>query len=228
VTNFDISQANRSTSYSFNYTGYINVPTDGQYTFYTASDDGSSLYIDNILVVNNDGLHGWTEQSGVIGLQSGKHAISVGYFQQGGAQNLSVSYSGPGISKQDIPSSVLTRFLVSQSQRVMGSSSSAGMDSSAYSISNQLMNTPAIEPGIKAYPNPFNNSINISIGGIVGGKSQLILLDATGKAIWKQDINGGVNSYYKVLNTSSYPNGIYFLEFVQNGKRSVIKLMKQR
>ncbi|MEO9145341.1 MAG: right-handed parallel beta-helix repeat-containing protein, partial [Ginsengibacter sp.] len=109
VTNFDISQANRSTSYSFNYSGYINVPTDGQYTFYTASDDGSSLYIDNILVVNNDGLHGAVWQSGVIGLQAGKHAISVGYFQESGSQSLSISYSGPGISSQPIPSSALYR-----------------------------------------------------------------------------------------------------------------------
>ena len=82
TTNFDISLANRATSFSFNFTGFINVPADGQYTFYTTSDDGSNLYIDNVLVVNNDGLHGATEKSGTIGLKAGKHAISVGYFQQ--------------------------------------------------------------------------------------------------------------------------------------------------
>ena len=44
TTNFDISLANRSITFSFNFTGFINVPADGQYTFYTTSDDGSNLY----------------------------------------------------------------------------------------------------------------------------------------------------------------------------------------
>ena len=37
-------------------------------TFYTTSDDGSSLYIDDVLVVSNDSLHAATEKSGVIGV----------------------------------------------------------------------------------------------------------------------------------------------------------------
>ncbi|MDD4644854.1 MAG: glycoside hydrolase family 38 C-terminal domain-containing protein, partial [Bacteroidales bacterium] len=40
------------------YDGYINVPADGNYTFYTTSDDGSSLMIDDVLITDNDGAHG--------------------------------------------------------------------------------------------------------------------------------------------------------------------------
>ena len=108
-TDFDISLANSANTFSFNFTGFINVPSDGQYTFYTNSDDGSILYIDNVPVVNNDGLHGSTEVSGTIGLKAGKHAISVGYFQQAGGSALTVSYEGPGISKQVVPASSLFR-----------------------------------------------------------------------------------------------------------------------
>ena len=100
TTNFNISLARRALAFAFNFTGFINVPSDGQYTFYTTSDDGSNLYIDNVPVVNNDGLHGAIEKSGTIGLKAGKHAISVGYFQQGGGSILNVSYSGPGVSKR--------------------------------------------------------------------------------------------------------------------------------
>ena len=109
TTNYDISLANRTTAFAFNFTGYINVPSDGQYTFYTTSDDGSNLLIDNVPVVNNDGMHASQEMSGTIGLKAGKHAISVGYFQQGGGDVLTVSYAGPGISKQAIPASALYR-----------------------------------------------------------------------------------------------------------------------
>jgi hypothetical protein len=80
------------------------VPTDGTYTFYTRSDDGSQLLIGNTLVVNNDGLHGPEERSGSIGLKAGKHAITVTYFDHAGEGDLlSVSYAGPGISKRAIP-----------------------------------------------------------------------------------------------------------------------------
>ena len=66
-----------------------------------------------MLVVNNDGLHGAIEISGTIGLQAGKHAISVGYFQQKVVQILNVSYAGPGVSKQAIPASALYRISTS-------------------------------------------------------------------------------------------------------------------
>ena len=103
VTNYDLSISNRGEKFAVSFSGYINVPSDGQYTFYTSSDDGTMLYIDNNLVVNNDGEHGVVEKSGTIGLQAGKHAISLGYIQRTGDASLNVSYSGPGISKQLIP-----------------------------------------------------------------------------------------------------------------------------
>jgi|GEM_PF-1993079 len=105
----DLSQRNRDDQFGFSYTGYVNVPTDGSYTFYTSSDDGSQLYIGSTLVVNNDGLHGVREASASIGLKAGKHAIKVVFFEQGGGQVLSVSYAGPSITKQVIPASAYYR-----------------------------------------------------------------------------------------------------------------------
>lgn len=110
VTTFDLTPRNINDQFGFSFTGFINVPTDGQYTFYTASDDGSKLFIGSTQVVNNDGLHGaGTEVSGTIGLKAGKHALTVNYFEQGGGEQITVSYAGPGITKQIVPSSVLFR-----------------------------------------------------------------------------------------------------------------------
>ncbi|MFA6515164.1 MAG: peptidoglycan-binding protein [Candidatus Paceibacterota bacterium] len=109
TTDFDITLADRPEVFSFNFTGYVTVPTDGDYIFYTSSDDGSRIYIDDILIVNNDGLHDLIEQSGTIGLRAGKHAISTQYFNQLGGKSLSVRYAGPGITKQLIPTASLFR-----------------------------------------------------------------------------------------------------------------------
>jgi hypothetical protein len=109
ANNFDIGLRQRDDYFAFRFTGYIKVPADGNYTFYTNSDDGSKLYINGSLVVDNDGLHGMLERSGSINLLAGKHAIVVTYFEYDGGQGLVVSYSGPGISKKQIPVNVLLR-----------------------------------------------------------------------------------------------------------------------
>jgi len=53
MATFDISMANGRDEFAFRVTGYVEVPEDGQYTFYTSSDDGSELYIDGNRVVDN-------------------------------------------------------------------------------------------------------------------------------------------------------------------------------
>lgn len=109
VSNFDLTPRLQNDNFGFRFTGYISVPTDGIYNFYTNSDDGSKLYIGGTAVVKNDTLHSASEKSGQIWLRAGKHPIRVDYFERAGSQVLTVSYSGPGISKQVIPSTSLFR-----------------------------------------------------------------------------------------------------------------------
>lgn len=84
------------------FQGQINIETDGQYTFSTLSDDGSKLYIDGKLTVDNDGDHGVQEKQGSITLSKGKHQIKVEYFNAGGGCFLNCMISGPRIPRQII------------------------------------------------------------------------------------------------------------------------------
>lgn len=113
INNFLLTPKNRSTLYAFDYTGNIKINTTGNYTFYTSSDDGSNLYIDGTQVVNNDGLHGTTEKSGIKALTPGYHTIRVTFFQGTGSDVLTTSYAATGISKRAIPDSVLNKPLTS-------------------------------------------------------------------------------------------------------------------
>jgi hypothetical protein len=45
------------------------------------SDDGSKLYIDDRLIINNDGLHIACTRRGKVDLTAGWHTIRVAYFQ---------------------------------------------------------------------------------------------------------------------------------------------------
>ena len=75
------------------WTGAIDIPTSGIYTFYTASDDGSLLGIDGSTVVMNNYPQGVTTRQGSIYLAAGLHALTTIFNQGGGgygmnAQNL--------------------------------------------------------------------------------------------------------------------------------------------
>jgi alpha-L-fucosidase len=107
VADFNIKNKNRPSRFGFVFTGIINIAETGFYDFYTESDDGSLLYIDGELVVNNDGSHGMEEKTGKALLEKGYHTIKLVYFDSAGDNGLKVSYTAPGKEKQEIPKEVL-------------------------------------------------------------------------------------------------------------------------
>ena len=107
VKNFDISSAKAKEYFAFEFNGFIDIPKDGVYRFFASSDDGSCLFIDGKLVVNNDELHSLTEKNGYTALSKGIHSIKVTFFQKEGGKELHILYEGPGIEKQVIPDSIL-------------------------------------------------------------------------------------------------------------------------
>ncbi len=108
VTNiFTTEMKKRGDRFAFDYSGYIKIDKDGFYTFFTNSDDGSKLFIDDEEVVNNDGDHGDVEKSGKTALKKGFHKIRVMYFDSGGGNSLKVSYLAEGGDKKEIPAGIL-------------------------------------------------------------------------------------------------------------------------
>lgn len=105
--------------FGFRYSGFLDIPSDGFYTFYLDSDNGSKFYVGDITLIDNNGLHAAQELSGRIGLKAGKHAITIDYFKKTGNQSLSLSYEGPGIGKQLIPASSLYRVKINPDQFVI-------------------------------------------------------------------------------------------------------------
>jgi hypothetical protein len=89
--------------FAISFTGFINLPEAGDYTFYLLSDDGSRLYIDGKQVIENDGCHGETEKSGSITLTKGKHAIRIAYFENINGEALRLKYSFNNLHPKEIP-----------------------------------------------------------------------------------------------------------------------------
>lgn len=67
--------------FAIDYTGRFWIQKPGEYEFALLSDDGSKLYIDDQVVIDNDGQHTPSELTGAIDLAPGIHRIRVSYFQ---------------------------------------------------------------------------------------------------------------------------------------------------
>ena len=107
LANFDLSPRTQPECFGLEYTCYVRIPHDGVYSFFVGSDDGSRLFVDKKLLIDNDGLHGMIEKKGVAALSAGLHPVMVQYFQKSGGRDLKVSLEGPDSEKQAIPESWL-------------------------------------------------------------------------------------------------------------------------
>ncbi|MDH4016915.1 MAG: PA14 domain-containing protein, partial [Actinomycetota bacterium] len=85
-----VSVTSETNYFGLVFTNQINVPTSGDYEFYTNSDDGSILYIDGQVVVDNDGLHGPRTVANSVTLTAGLHDLRVEFFEKGGGEVIEV------------------------------------------------------------------------------------------------------------------------------------------
>jgi hypothetical protein len=89
------------------FSGFLDAPRDELYRFALASDDGSKLWIDGQLVVDNDGLHGMAEVQGARALGQGLHPIEVVWFNKTGGAELQLRWAPPGAKFAEVPASAL-------------------------------------------------------------------------------------------------------------------------
>ncbi|MEE9430737.1 MAG: alpha-L-fucosidase [Melioribacteraceae bacterium] len=107
---FQVNLENISTKEEFfgvQFTGEIKISELGNYTFFLSSNDGSSLYIDDKIIIENDGQHGTIEKTGNVKLSTGKHKFKLQYFQAGGKTHLELQMSSSSNKKSQIPVSIL-------------------------------------------------------------------------------------------------------------------------
>jgi hypothetical protein len=99
-------------SYNYNYfqvqwSGYVYVPTNGNYTFYTRTDDGVKLYIDGVLSIDKWVNQSSTEWNTTKTLTAGYHSIQMDYYENSGYAVAQLSWKPPTSDKALIPSTNL-------------------------------------------------------------------------------------------------------------------------
>lgn len=72
--------------YIIRIVGTLDVKNTGDFTFDARSDDGSRIYIDDVLVVENWYQQSPTTRSGTINLARGQHKIEFWYYENSGGE----------------------------------------------------------------------------------------------------------------------------------------------
>ena len=91
------------------FTGYIEAPADGEYTFHLTANTGALLRLHEATVIDADfGHNDGSEVSGAIRLQAGRHPFRL-YYHRGSAAapELKLQWSSATFSKQEVPASLL-------------------------------------------------------------------------------------------------------------------------
>ncbi len=94
--------------FSVRWTGWIVPPRTGTFTFFTKSDDGVRLWINEKLLLGRWIRRGSAEDAAQVNLRAWAPArIRMEYFDNAGVANMTIFWSGPGGSKEIVPPGVL-------------------------------------------------------------------------------------------------------------------------
>jgi PA14 domain len=106
-------------AFSARWSGYLVVPRTGPYTFALTSDDGSTLRIDDQLVVDNSGHHATQTKSGQAVLTRGAHPVIVEYLQAGGAYDLDWQWAHDRDPLRPVPESALSPYRIGYGTKLL-------------------------------------------------------------------------------------------------------------
>ena len=96
-------------SFQIRWTGTVTPAFSESYTFYTQSDDGVRLWVNNQLVIDAWTNHTSREDSGTIALQAGQaYSIRLEYYDNSSSALVALSWSSASQGKQLVPGRALT------------------------------------------------------------------------------------------------------------------------
>jgi PKD repeat protein len=95
-------------TFSVRWSGMLESRASETYTFYTTSDDGVRLWVNNQLIVDNWTDHTATTNTGTIALAAGeRYNLQLDYYDNTGPARIDLFWSSPSRSKQLVPVSQL-------------------------------------------------------------------------------------------------------------------------
>ncbi|HVN58847.1 MAG TPA: alpha/beta hydrolase-fold protein [Bacteroidales bacterium] len=87
----DLSMAVKRDSFGVRFEGYLHIAKQGLYYIWITSDDGSKVYLNNSLLLNNDGLHDNSRPSvRLVPLEPGYYPLTIDFFERTGGESVTL------------------------------------------------------------------------------------------------------------------------------------------
>ncbi|TKG95030.1 beta-N-acetylhexosaminidase [Puteibacter caeruleilacunae] len=108
VNSIAIPKAAPADLFGLVFEGMISIEKEGLYKFSIGSDDGSQLFFNGSMLINNDGGHAMKFEHANVALRPGVYPIKVVYFEGTGGENLKLNMTAPEGKEQQIPTEMLS------------------------------------------------------------------------------------------------------------------------
>jgi hypothetical protein len=91
-------------TYSVRWTGQVQAKLSEPVTFYTTSDDGVRLFVDDVLVIDDWTNHGPTEDAGTVALVAGQnYNLRLEFYNDAGGGQIKLSWGSGCVPREVIP-----------------------------------------------------------------------------------------------------------------------------
>jgi alpha-L-fucosidase 2 len=191
-------------NFSARWTGQVEPSYTETYTFYTTSDDGVRLWVNNQLLIDKWINQGSTEYSATIALVAGqRYNIKLEYYEDTQGADVSLAWSSTSQTKQIIPQNKLFPYIIQNTQ----------LPTSVESISKNTSE-------VVVSPNPAKDCIYIN--NIDFNVNETLITDMQGRVILKsKEIYTGS----KTINVGGLSNGMYILKLKGELKTETKKII---
>jgi predicted alpha/beta superfamily hydrolase len=91
--NIDLNFTMKKDSFAVQFEGYLHITKKNLYNLWIVSDDGSKVYLNNQLLLDNDGLHAADNPVvKLVPLNPGYYPIMIRYFEKNGGESVTFGY----------------------------------------------------------------------------------------------------------------------------------------
>lgn len=214
VWSFTLSPKTQDDYFNMSFDGFILITGGGNYQFRTGSDDGSRLWIDGKLVVDNDGVHDFQQvTSAPVSLSAGPHRIYAQFFDYIEDESLLVEYKGPDTGGEW---TVISHEVLKSDESVV---TAVGDD-----------NGPEDSFRVSVYPNPTTqDNINVAVETVVPAPVRVLLVDPMGRNLFDHTFQVEELMYPVSITPPGIMNtGMYVLRVMQGRTMVTEKVMVSR
>lgn len=200
VINFDWGQNSpdvklTNDNFTVRWTGKVLAPLSGTFTFYTLTDDGVRLFVNDQLLINQWIPQAATEYKAIITLEAGKqYPVRMEFYEAGGEAVARLQWSSDKLPIQVIPTTQL--------------------------FPDRLPKIPAGEVyDIRVFPNPATSSIYLDIDTKLSDRVTWRVYDALGREMsqGQETVTQGANRFE--INLTNLATGVYTVKVT--GKKSI-------